>query len=417
MSKSETFQNEPGSNQTITIAQKAAGRTVGGAARSALVFGMKPAVLALGAYAVVATAAAGFMLPWGMGLSAEVDRLEVQVNRLSNETDRLEGEVDRYELQNELLAENNEEFSRQNVIFEASNDLFEENNDRLDMSVEELREENKKLSASNVEYRALNAELQTSGEALTGELDELTDLTETLTKSVKDYEQLSDELSAEVTKLEAANEDLDTQIVDLGTEVTNLGDENDRLSKLIEDFDKIEEFLSEQAENIQDSVEQLASFLSDQIDTNSDLVLTRMATAAQQKTYSWVCGYDLTYRGFPFSNDPNAEIGSTFYPMVAVGEGNDQGYVEETVLSELCLDSTDFELYLANFIGTTSVPPVEVTTNELQSCVSRYVDLAMDWYYPGTDQADEGGVSKDDWAAANFDCENLPREKKFFRYL
>mmetsp|Transcript_56262 Transcript_56262/g.168463 ORF Transcript_56262/g.168463 Transcript_56262/m.168463 type:complete len:94 (-) Transcript_56262:11-292(-) len=51
-------------------------------ARKALIFGMAPAVAALGMYAVGSTAAWAGLLPWGLGLSEEGERLEQKISRV-----------------------------------------------------------------------------------------------------------------------------------------------------------------------------------------------------------------------------------------------------------------------------------------------------------------------------------------------
>lgn len=410
-----SFQNETveaGQNSTITIKQK--GPSASSAARSALFFGMKPMVALLGIYALVATAAWGFLLPWGLSLTGQVDRLEAEIDRLGSEVDDLEGQVDRYSEENDRMEKNNEEFGAQNDIFTSSNEVYEDLNDGLNVSVAELTRQNQLLEESNEEYAALNVELLESNEALTVEVDELGVLSTKLTATADEYEKLTDDLSTQVTKLEESNDELGTRVTGLESEVGNLGNENDRLSKLVEDFKKIESFLSEEAANIQQSVDQIAAFLTDQIDANRNLVLQRMATAYRQVTTSFTCGFDLTYRGFSFTSDPNSSLGGTWYPFAVIGPGNEDGYVEETVLTELCLDSDDFEAYLSNFIGG---EPNTVTTNELQSGVSRYVDLAMVWYFPYEEEdatTTVTGVGSGDWAEAGYNCENLPQEKQFF---
>eukprot|EP00567_Pseudictyota_dubia_P001054 CAMPEP_0197464276 /NCGR_PEP_ID=MMETSP1175-20131217/63934_1 /TAXON_ID=1003142 /ORGANISM="Triceratium dubium, Strain CCMP147" /LENGTH=453 /DNA_ID=CAMNT_0043000247 /DNA_START=197 /DNA_END=1558 /DNA_ORIENTATION=+ len=396
------------------------------AARSALLFGMTPAVAALGLYAIGSTAAWGAMLPWGLGLSDEVDRLNSVVMNLTGQVDRLEGEVDRlsflvtnlteqvdrYEEQNEILQESNEEFKRQNAILNASNAVYEEQNQRLNESVNELERQNEILNASNAEYAELNAELNETNQELSNEVDKLANITQNLTMVVIELEEANQNLTVQVDRLEAANENLTSQVEELEQQVLFLQEENDRLQALVDDLEAILQFIRDHAEEIQETVEAVAAFLAQEIETNRQLIMGRLELTYQQITTSWVCGYDLTFRGEPFTVDPNSPIGATDYPRAVVSQSGRDGYVEEEVLTELCLDNDDFELFLSNSTGLGTIPPVNVTSNELQVGVSVYTDLAMEWYFPSTNVTP--GLNSTDWAIAEYNCNNLLPEQRFF---
>merc|ERR1711862_589887 len=117
------------------------------------------------------------------------------------------------------------------------------------------------------------------------------------------------------------------------------------------------------------------------------------------------CAYRDMFRLDDFVNDDRLPIGAGSYPGVIE-------YVDERVLSELCLSTPDFEIYLDNrWVQQGVQPPVLATTNDLITSVQLYTMAAMDYYFP--DRASEDGLSQTDWAEASHKCENLPPEKRF----
>jgi hypothetical protein len=74
--------------------------------------------------------------------------------------------------------------------------------------------------------------------------------------------------------------------------------------------------------------------------------------------------------------------------------------VDQRVLSELCLDVSDFELYLneanANSDGITSFGLIRG--------VLLYTTQALDYYFP---EKDETGLTLAGWSQASFTCDNL----------
>lgn len=400
----------------VSTAGGGSGGGLGGtsrAARSALVFGMTPMIAALAMYAVGSTGAWAGLLPWGLGLSDEVDRLESQVDRLEGLVTNLTEQVDRFAEQNAILAENNAEFRKQNAMLNASNVVYEEQNDRLNASVAELERQNDILEENNADYAALNAQLNETNQNLSDEVDTLEVITQGLNATVVELDEVNQNLTVQVDRLEVANGNLTVQVDELETANANLTATVDELEQQVKNLEEILEFIKEYADEIQESVESIAAFLADQIEIYRQLIMVRLELTYQQSTIGWVCGYDLTFRGQPFTDDPNSPMGAAYYPLAVVSDdGADDGYVEEEVLTELCLNNTDFELYLSNLTDSEINPPVNVTSNELQVGVSRYTGFALEWYFPSTSAGP--GLDSADWANASYDCKNLDIEQRFF---
>merc|ERR1711915_98660 len=101
----------------------------------------------------------------------------------------------------------------------------------------------------------------------------------------------------------------------------------------------------------------------------------------------------------PFvSVDRDAPIGEASYPEVLE-------YLQDKVLDDLCLDATNFEVYLTEYID--SETPSDVSFNQLQRAVGSYTDEAMLYYF------ESDSIQPATWAEANFKCDNLPSSMLF----
>jgi hypothetical protein len=75
-----------------------------------------------------------------------------------------------------------------------------------------------------------------------------------------------------------------------------------------------------------------------------------------------------------------------------------QTYINERVLSKMCLDPNDFNNYLSSTVSSNGV-----TSNQLMRAVVLYTDDAMKYYFPA-DEDDANGVTLDQWIDASFRC-------------
>merc|ERR1712125_91657 len=100
-------------------------------------------------------------------------------------------------------------------------------------------------------------------------------------------------------------------------------------------------FINETGNNFDDTFETITNFLSEQITAYRAVVIETLQNTYSQRIASWDCAYRDMFRLEEFVNDGRLPIGAGSYPNVIE-------YVEERVLSELCLSTPDFEIYLDN---------------------------------------------------------------------
>jgi len=415
-----TLATEPTTpRSTVTIEHRHVNKT-GRSSTSRLLGMRKPIIALLGLYLVGITGASAFLAQQFLtipGLNAQIEELGKEVDRLEEQVDRLEGEVDRlaeqvdrledandrFEQLNDELEANNEEYSRQNDRLEASNSYYAELNGRLNISNNELELLNKALNASNAEYSRLNAELTKTTEELNEQVDVLQVVNSNLTDTLIEYVKLSDGLSNETDRLDRLNDDLADNLLNLNKTLSGVRQENNRLNFLIDDLTTVTSFLNETANTMEQTYEAIAEFLANQIVANRAILSETLHNTYRQQTSSWVTGFSIRFATEPFSSDGTVPIGSSAFPQV-------MDYVDKNVLSDLCLDASDFESFLALRVGSPP-PSVNATLNDLIPAVMMYTSDALDYYFP--DAGEIGGLTEADWSDSSFRCKRLPVEKKF----
>jgi predicted nuclease with TOPRIM domain len=370
----------------------------GGRARSAgLIFGMSKPIFALVAGSLLLTsgAAAYFLTGWLEipGLNNQIKALEVQVDRLAGEVDRLVAENDRYESLNDQLNTTIQEFAGLNDQLNMTATHLEGINKNLNATNLQLKDRIEDLSQQNQEYATLNAELNAITVQLANEVDQFRRAIATLILENADLANLSDKLAGLTGDLGSIAEDQNLTIAALELTVTDIVSENTRLADLNNDLTNIASFLSETSAGLDTSLQQVAQFLAGQITANRILVLGSLENTYRQRITNWDCDYRDIFRVFAFGDDYDVVIPAADENMVI-------RYVSDRVLSELCLDRTDFEQYLFN-----TIPQEEgLTSNRLMTVVLVYTTTALDYYFP---EAGEDGLSALDWADAAYDCQNL----------
>ena len=378
------------------------GRGSGGRARSAgLIFGMSKPIFALVAGSLLLTSGAAAYLLTGWlgipGLNDQIKALEAQVDRLADEVDRLEDENDRYESLNDQLNATVQEFAGLNDQLNMTATRLEGINEDLTATNLEFKDRIEDLSQQNQEYATLNAELNATAVLLANEVDQFRRAIATLILENADLANLSDKLAGLTGDLGSIAEDQNLTIAALELTLTGIVSENSRLSDLNNDLTNIASFLSETSAGLDTSLQQVTQFLAGQITANRILVLGSLENTYRQRITNWDCDYRDIFRVFAFGNDFDVVFPSADEDMVI-------RYVSDRVLSELCLDRTDFEQYLFNTI------PQGLTSNRLITGVLIYTTTALDYYFP---EFDEDGLSVLDWADAAYDYQNLANKFVF----
>jgi hypothetical protein len=160
-------------------------------------------------------------------------------------------------------------------------------------------------------------------------------------------------------------------------------------------------FLDETSMNIDESFDAFTEYLAGQIASYRVLVLETLENLYRQRASFWDCDFREYFLVETFAVNRNSPVGASAYPEVI-------DYIEERVLSDLCLDTTDFELFLASeYVGSPQV--WDASFNQLQQAVGLYTDLAVQYYF----SSELTDVSPDAWAEAQYNCDNLSQEVRF----
>lgn len=207
-----------------------------------------------------------------------------------------------------------------------------------------------------------------------------------------------DSLSNETDTLNELSNLLQSNVDRLEGDIETLEQENGRLEISIEDLKTVISFWDEVSGNFDDSYEEMAAFLANQIETNRFLVLESLENTYHQRVADWDCALRDQFALEPFANDDSVTIPGDQIDDVLL-------YVDERVLSDLCLDKGDFQKYLEDRYSMT-----EVTVGRLATSVQRYTWSAIDHYFP---EDGEAGLNAEVWSEAEYDCGKLTVDQKY----
>ena len=328
----------------------------------------------------------------------DVAELQREIDRLGGLNDQFVEQLAEYEDITNRLNASIEELKHQNEILSDSNDVYEELNGKLKASIEDLQEQNEFLADQVALYSNLNQDLNATSERLKDQVDRLEGEVYDLAAENDRLDDLVGALSNETEHLSEMGDLLRINVDRLESKVNELEVENNRLEALTSDLQSIASFLNETADNLGDAYDEVAAFLAEQISTNRVLVMETLENTYHQRVANWDCALTDNFALEEFSKDRNTPIPANSFSAV-------MEYVEERVLSDLCLDIDDFEQYMEQrYDGQ------DITTNRLVASVQRYTWNALDYYFP---EGDDIGLSPQDWAAASFNCDNLSVNQQF----
>lgn len=198
-------------------------------------------------------------------------------------------------------------------------------------------------------------------------------------------------------RLDETNQELGFKVAELEQQNLLFEEQNGKLSETVDDLVLISDFLNDTSNGLSDSLEQITSLLASQIASNQAILLRTLENTYRQRKDGWNCDYNSVFGGRPYTENYNVEIPSTDFNSIMV-------YVSNRVLDELCFDRDDFTAFLA-------LPEyTPLTSNRLNAAMTAYTERALDWYFP---EANENGLTHDDWSAVKFDCENLAATQKY----
>mmetsp|Transcript_8516 Transcript_8516/g.14124 ORF Transcript_8516/g.14124 Transcript_8516/m.14124 type:complete len:517 (-) Transcript_8516:1052-2602(-) len=417
---SASRQSPKGEAHTVNIEHKVKAKRSGTAKKIT-----KPLIALIGAVVLLTTSSAAYFFSEFLtipGLKTQVDRLEeqvalleFQVHKLESQVDRLGGEVDRLEYQvdrlgnetdrlsdlNEDLEQNIDNYVLQNDILNSSLVLYGKANVQLDETVAELQKEVHNLTDYVEVFAGLNADLNHTVSDLSYQVDRLDTINEELSQTNSDLWQAVDHLSNETAELSMLNGLLSFNVGELKDEVFSMSGEIDRLDNITANLATLVTFLNETTLTIDETFNVFTAYISDQITSYRVLVMDTSENLYRQRAAFWDCDFREYFLVEPFTTNRNAPVGVSAYPEVIE-------YIEDRVLSDLCLNTTDFELFLASeYVGSPQV--WDASFNQLQQAVGLYTDLAVYYYFSSGLTA----VSPDAWAEAHYRCDSLSQEARF----
>lgn len=224
---------------------------------------------------------------------------------------------------------------------------------------------------------------------------------------IVENEEQSNELFQVLETLKATNENIMMQVEDFDKTVVELEAQNMELINSNNDLRSSIGFLDQAGININATSDMFLDYLVDEIDANTDLVL-RSLELSYQDTYSfWTCIglFDDIFKEKEWVVDAYRPIGESGYTSII-------NYIDTYVLTKVCANRTDFELFLSEdqVIGNDGfMPNTDITYRALLSGVERYSTMLIDYRFSFQDD----GLNKTDWILADFDCRYLPIEKSF----
>jgi chromosome segregation ATPase len=278
-------------------------------------------------------------------------------------------------------------------------------NQQLNESNQELDRLNGKLEQRVEDFAEQNQILNATAQRLNIQVDSLEESVLELSRQSSILQNRTQSLQNETEKLSDTNQQLNVTVEALRHEIDRKVLENNRLTDLNQDLTVIVAFLNDTAININESFEAITTFLAEKITAHRVLVLEILHNTYIQRVANWGCDYRDTFRGKPFVTDTtHTPIGKESYPKVIE-------YVDERLLSELCFNVTAFEQYLSRVVVQSgAIPPVSVTTDQLITGAQRYTTAALNSYFPAVGK---NGVTPEDWAAADYSCDNLSATSDF----
>jgi DNA repair exonuclease SbcCD ATPase subunit len=343
-------------------------------------------------------------------LEKQVDELEAQVDRLSSEVDRLENEVDRFSNETNKLSDINDElelnianYTIQNILLNFSLATYAQLNEELNETVVLLEMQVDKLEDQVTLYEMLNDDLNETARELTLKVDDLASLNRQISETNGQLWIAIEQLSNETSELSVLNEELNNTVSELGNQIARMAAEIDRLENISLNLATLVGFINKTALEFDETFDAFSAKIAQQIDYNRALVIETLENLYKQRTAFWDCDFREYFLTEQFVQNRWVPIGKEMYPRVLA-------YIEERILSDLCLSTSNFEEFLGyEFVGSLD-RRFNISFNELQRAVGLYTDNAENYFFPSGNAT---GVLPSTWAAADYKCANLPPDAMY----
>lgn len=357
----------------------------------------KPIFLFLIAYATIATGSGAYMFRQFF----RIPGLDSQIDKLRAQNDILKGQIDRLEDQNEVLKLNIDRLQVNNAELKESNIVFKGLVDDLEQLNEEVDQINVVLVEQNNEYKENNQVMKENNIFLYSQVNETNKIAANLTAQVALYDSLIIEMEDEINRTEIIAAELDLLATNLTAQISLFEKENDRLSNITNDLRIVVSFLNDTSGNFVETYELMSNFLAEQITGYRTIRMSNHKIVYKQIITDWDCAVLTRFRLRDFAKDYDTPIGEISIDDVLT-------YVDERVLSEVCIERVDFEKFLKSTILQSGEQLSDLTVADLETGVSMYTTDLFDFYFP--DAGTSGGLIESDWSQAQYDCSKLTKK-------
>jgi len=352
---------------------------------------LKPLLLFLFIAAVLAGAASvyGWLFKFP-SLNKQVKELETQIARLQAENDRYEDLNDRLNITTGDLEMVRDDLN--GTVWELENvaSALNTTTDQVVAVIEDLKDQ-------NLEYALLNAGLQDNVEDLAGEVNFFRQALEELANEHSVLKETTNSMQALAEQFSDTSVDQQETLAVLKETLEGFQAENDRLEDFNEKLESGLNYLNETlfangnlVESSAATLTEISEVLGERVQQQQQSTLVQLEISYRQLLAGWDCGFNDV---FSFGQGTVIAVNGGSLPVDV------QNYLDDRVLSKLCLDYNDFERYL---LSTTAGA---VTSNQLLRTVVLYTEDAMKYYFPSDASSD--GVSLSEWIDASFQCSLL----------
>jgi len=383
------------------------GRSSGGGGRSFL-WMIKPLLIVL--VLVVLLSGGASLYGWLFkfpSLNKQVKELEKQVSRLEAENDRYEDLNDRLNITVDDLEGVRDDLNGSVTELEGVASALNTTKDQIVAEIEELK-------AQNFDYAQLNDGLQASVANLAGEVEFFREALTELSDEHSILKNTTDALQNLAIQFSDTTFDQNETLKVLKETLEGFQTENDRLEefneKLETGLDYLNETLFQNGNLIESSAATLGSIteiLGERVQQQQRSTRMQLEISYRQLLAGWDCDYRDVFRSESYGLDYDSLLpppsGNVLLPQEV------QAYIDERVLSKMCLDPDDFNKYLLSTVAEAT--DIGVTSNQLIRAVILYTEDAMTYYFSSSVESgnsnSNGGISLSEWIDASFRCDLL----------
>lgn len=239
---------------------------------------------------------------------------------------------------------------------------------------------------------------------LSEQLSSISSENDLMNSTLEQYQVIARALDVDLLEFGSTAEDLNMTVQALDEAIDRLIQQNEEFSELNEDLQTIAVFLEGSVQGVDQSYEDLGKELADTIVKKRALAETGLKDRMRAEMAGWECGLNTAFGYLPFGNDENIAIGNSHY-------GDVMDYIDQKILSDMCIDRINLDLYLKNEILTPGYNSWDINMKDLTFGVNAYVGEVFNYYFP--DLGENGGIESAQWDAADYDCNNLSEDLVF----